>query len=336
MSLKKPPSSGVAWGVACGLIAAVGYTAANICLRAAADVDPIWVSAIKTIPVLAASGLLLLRNFAVGRLNPLPRWMLVELAVAGLVGHLLGNVAFQWALGVIGVALDVPITMGTIIASGAVLGWLLLGERVTTRGAVSLVLLATAIALLSLGGDAAAPDAPWRRVAAGVAAACLAGSAYSYLGIAIRRSRVNGAPLGVPLFLVSGMGAMALFPFAAIRLGYSGMAATTAAEWRYMIGAGVFNALAFFALTHSFKVLNVVAVNALNSAQIAMCALAGVWLFGEPATPWLTLGCGLTLAGLFLMERQSGPPPSNEAPRETGDDSENAYAASSQPIVDKT
>lgn len=317
MSLKKPPSSGVAWAVACGLFAATGYTAANICLRAAAEVDPIWVSAIKTIPVLAASGLLLIHRFAVGRLNPLPRWMLIELSAAGLVGHLLGNVAFQWALGVIGVALDVPITMGMIIGSGAALGWLMLGERVTTRGAISLLLLVVAIALLGLGGDAAAPDAPWRRVFAGVAAACLAGAAYSYLGIAIRRSRVNGAPLGVPLFIVSAMGAMALFPFAALRLGYSGMAATSAAEWRYMIGAGVFNALAFFALTHSFKVLNVVAVNALNSAQIAMCALAGVWLFGEPATPWLALGCGLTLAGLFLMERQPGPPPSGEAPHQT-------------------
>ena len=305
MSLKNSPGGGVAWGVGCGLIAALGYSAANVCLRAAAGVDPIWVSAVKSTPVLAASGALLCRNFAVGRLNPLPRSMVLELCAAGLIGHLAGNVGFQWALGVIGVALDVPITMGMIIASGAVMGRCFLGEHVTPRGTLSIVLLIAAIGLLSLGGEAAAPGAAWSLVAAGVAAACLAGVAYAYLGIAIRRSRVGGAPLGVPLFLVSAMGAVSLFPLSALRLGWTGMAATTVAEWQYMLGAGFFNAVAFFALTHAFKVLNVVAVNALNSAQIAMCALAGVWLFDEPATPWLGLGCALTLTGLFLMERQT-------------------------------
>ena len=61
-----------------------------------------------------------------------------------------------------------------------------------------------------------------------------------------------------------------------------------------MILAGLFNAVAFLALTKSLQLVPVVYFNALNATQAAMGALAGIMLFAEPSTWLLWLGVAMT------------------------------------------
>jgi drug/metabolite transporter (DMT)-like permease len=303
------------WGALCALFAAFGYTIANGCLRAAAHCDPIWVSAVKAVPTAALIAPWLIVQAARGeRLLPPPR-VLGILTLGGLVGQLGGNVPFQWSLGIIGMALAVPLTMGTIIVSGALLGRAFLGEPITQRALASIGTLLVAITFLSLGaGDAhrsvvpmaatVAAEANWWILAAGVGAAMVSGLAYSILGTVIRYGVSGRATMTTTLVTVSLTGIASLGLWSAARIGWSGMCNTASADLATMLLAGVCNAISFLALTRAMQLTTLVYVNALNSSQLAMAAVVGIIFFGEARSPELVLGVVLTIVGLLLMRQR--------------------------------
>lgn len=302
----------------CGLFSAVGYTAANVCLRAVSDCDPIWVSAMKALPTLLMAGPWVAAQAWRGR-NVLPAWRVLGLlAVGALIGQLVGNVVFQWSLGVVGLALAVPLTLGTIIVGGALLGRTLLHEPLTLRMLAAVVTLIAAISVLSLGaGDAhrsvagpspqaAAED--WF-VALGVAGAMLSGLAYSILGVVIRYGVKGRASLPITLLTVSLFGVVSLGGWSQWRIGWQGMWNTSADDFQMMLLAGVFNALAFVAMTKALQLANLVYVNALNATQATMAAIAGVLIFHEAPSPELALGVLLTILGLLLTKQRNRSDP---------------------------
>jgi drug/metabolite transporter (DMT)-like permease len=296
------------FGTVCGLTAALVYTCANAFLRAVHDCDPVWVSAIRAVPTVAVMGPVITVMYLRGQRVAPPLPVMAGIAAGGLVGQLGGNISFQWALGEIGVALAVPLTLGGMIVAAAVLGRVFLGEPVTPRAAFALSLLLLAIAVLSLGaGDArrsvAASSASVWRLAAGVGAAALAGVAYSVLNVVLRYYTTRGAPLPSTLFIVALSGSLTLVSLAWLRIGLSGIAATTPHQLALMLGAGICNTVAFAALTKSLQLTSVVYVNALNATQATMAALAGVLIFREALSPWLALGIALTIAGLMCLAR---------------------------------
>jgi drug/metabolite transporter (DMT)-like permease len=79
------------------------------------------------------------------------------------------------------------------------------------------------------------------------------------------------------------------------------MLATQPLDLALMLAAGVCNTVAFMALTKSLQLTSVVYVNALNATQVTLAAIAGVVIFREALSPWLTLGVVLTIGGLVLM-----------------------------------
>jgi len=289
-----------------GLFSAFVYTCANAFLRAVDACDPVWVSAVKAVPtavlmmpVLAA---LALRG---QRLVPsLP--MLAAVAAGGLVGQLCGNISFQWALTQVGVALTVPLSLGGMIVGSAILGRVFLYEPVTPKAALALGLLLAAICVLSLGADdagravARAPQPAWQ-LAAGVAAACMSGVAYAVLNVILRYCITRGFPLPTTLLTVSVIGLIALTAISWMRIGQSGMWATTRSDLALMLGAGLCNTVAFVCLTKSLQLTSVVYVNALNATQATLAALAGVLIFQEALSAYLALGVGLTIAGLMVL-----------------------------------
>jgi drug/metabolite transporter (DMT)-like permease len=314
-----PPSSGTRRAVTfiatgCGLLAAVGYTASNACLRSVVHCDPVWVSTIKAFPVVVLAGPWLLVLYARGeRILPAAK-VLGALALSSLVGQLVGNVLFQWALGVVGLALAVPITLGTTILAGAVLGRFCLHEPLTLRTLAAVVVLIAAISVLSAGvGDAhravvgaAEPGGAtgnWRLLTAGVAAATLSGIAYSFLGVVIRYGVCGRTSVAFTMFAVGITGTVGLGGLAEWRIGVAGMLDTPAYEMGMMLLAGGFNALAFLALTKSLQLADLVYVNALNATQAALAVVAGVVLFREAWSQPLTAGIVLTVAGLLIMKR---------------------------------
>ncbi len=301
------------FGTVFGLLSAVGYTCANIFLRSVADCDAIWVAAVKAFPlvVLAGSWLVVQR---VQRQAALPaRRALLLLVLAGLVGQLGGNVLFQFSLGVVGMALSVPLCLGTLILSGALLGRIFLGEPLSARNLMAVAILVLAIAVLSLGAgeaqravaatvDAAWP-ASWWHLAAGVVAASLSGFAYSVLGVVIRYGIQGRVSLPATMFTIGVVGVCSLGGVTLGRLGWDQMWATPPDDAVRMLMAGLFNAAAFWALTKALQVVNVVYVNALNATQVTLAALAGMVFFREALSGQLVLGVGLTIIGVMLMRR---------------------------------
>lgn len=310
-----PLAAGSFWhsrtfGTVCGLIAAVGYSAANVGLRAVAHCDPVWVSAVKAIPtvVLVAPWLVVRAR------RGLPVWppwrMIVALSVAGLIGQIGGNVFFQWSLGIVGIALAVPLCLGGQIISSAIFGRIVLGEGITWRMAGAIVLLMTAVFVLSAGAGeaqrsvaATAAQNNWPLLVAGVAAVCSSGIAYSVLGVVIRRGVQREVSLSSILFIVCLVGLVALGAMSFARIGIAEMRATASADFGMMLLAGVCNAVAFLSLTKALQLTSLVYVNALGATQATMAALAGVMFFGEARSTALLTGVALTIVGLLLMSR---------------------------------
>ena len=296
-------------GTILGLVAAVGYTAANVFLRNSIHVDPYWVSWVKAIPTVLLFGpwLLVLAERR-ERLLPAAR-PFVLLVLAAILGQVGGNVVFQWSLGVIGLALTVPICLGAMIITGAVSGWLWLSEILTVRTITSIVLLITAVTVLSLGAPQAqaslaeAATHNTQKVALGVVAAFISGVSYALLGVAIRSAAQQGCPAVTSVLVVGVAGVVALLPICLVRSSFAEFLATDEFSLGWMIAAGLANAGAFIALTKSLQMIGVIYVNALNATQAAMAAVAGIVIFHEPPSTALLLGVVLTALGLIYMRR---------------------------------
>lgn len=295
-------------GTLCGLFSSFAYTAANTCLRAVSHCDPIWVSAVKAVPTVLLVGPWLFVRVHKGE-RILPPWKtLGAIFLAGVFGQLVGNVAFQWSLGIVGIALEVPLSLGAMIVTGPLLGRIFLGEPITWRSAVSIVVLASAVFVLSLGARGAtgtetrvAGEVNVLVLSAGIAAACLSGLAYAVLGVVIRYGVTGHASLSTTLVTVGLVGIYGLGSMSLVRIGLTEMLNTSPNDLAIMLLAGICNAGAFLTLTKALQLTPIVYVNALNATQAAMAFLVGALVFWEPITVSMMVGLGMTMAGLVLM-----------------------------------
>lgn len=284
---------------------------ANACLRAVSHCDAVWVSCVKAFPTVAIFGPIVLWRCLRGReAMPSARQMAALIAVS-IICQLFGNVVFQWSLGVVGMALAVPLTLGMMIVAGALLGRAFLHESVTVPMAISTAVLIAAMFVLSLGANEASHTVVGGRsgpavwlVVAGVGAALGSGVAYALLGVVIRYAVTDRISILMTLVSVTLTGVIVLGAAALGRVGVSGMLATAPRDLAIMLLAGFFNAVAFLALTRSLQLVPVVYVNALNATQATMAAVTGVLLFAERSSWALWYGVGLTVIGLILMQKR--------------------------------
>jgi drug/metabolite transporter, DME family len=229
------------------------------------------------------------------------------IAASSLVGQLGGNISFQFALGQVGLALTVSLSLGGMIVGATILSRVFLHERLNLTAALAVGVLLLAIAVLSFGADEAREQVlrqvaanPWQ-LAVGVTMATLSGFAYSVLNVVIRYSVQRGATLPVTLMTVSVMGLISLSLLSLQRIGWSGMLQTTPRDLTMMLLGGACNAVAFVALTRCLQLTSVVYANVLNAGQAALAALTGVIIFGEPASAGLIGGVVLTVLGLAIL-----------------------------------
>ena len=299
-------------GTALALVSAVLYTATNMCLKAAADsnLDPYWIACLKAVPTLALTVALVGWDRSRGKRLGLTGRDWLALTLTGLIAHIGGNVAFQWGLGIVGLAAAVPLTFSMILVGGALMGRIWLGEGITTRSIVAIAILCASIALLGMHAEAARGELPatavqhtpfWTAVA--IAVVCFSGVAYAVLGVVIRRMVTAGKGSAPTLLVISIAGVVALGLLSVGRLGVAGIVATSWRDFQIMIWGGIFNAVAFYLLTKAFHLIPVAYVNVVNASQTALAAIAGVVYFHEPSTNSLIAGITLMTAGLFLMDR---------------------------------
>ena len=302
----------LALGTVFGILSALAYAGANTCLRAVAeDMDPMWVSSVRAIPVTIVSVVLCiwrrhrkLPAFAPAKLLPL-------LFSAALFVQFAGNVCFQWSLGQIGLAMSVPLLFGTMILGGALLGWTFLGEAIPTHKWLALFLLIVAIGLVSISSAESAgggfarflqPSSSWP-VMLGVGAACIAGVGYAVINTVIRHTVKQNTPLSATLLVISATGIVVLGPLSYLRLGAAVVGESPLRDNGIVLVAGLFNAVAFYSLSKGLQLIPVAQINALISSQTAVAALVGILFFGESASIGLLGGVALMIVGLWIMQR---------------------------------
>jgi drug/metabolite transporter (DMT)-like permease len=291
------------------------YALTNICLRwLAIDADPMWSICVKETVSTVIVGPLLV-HYALRGVRLMPnRALLGRILLVGVATQLAGNVPVLWSLGVVGLAITIPVVVGVTLVASALLGHVLLGERVDRRSALALGLLIVAVVLLSLGagqtnqsvaGQTGARVGPlW--VLLGVAAACLAGSVFALLSITIRSSMTAGVQPSVVVVLITGMGLVCLGPLSLWHLGPQGILATRPADLQIMLLAGLLNLAAFASITKGLQLTTIVHANVLSASQTALAAIAGMVIFHEPPNSAMLLGVTCTVVGIMLIDH-TGP-----------------------------
>ncbi|TWU39026.1 EamA-like transporter family protein [Novipirellula aureliae] len=307
------PPVGLVVGSIYGMAAAVLYTAANTALRQNVGLDPFLVAAMKSLPTIVVLGPFVvwmrIHNQTIATsLNMIP-WF----ALTALVTQVVGNGIFQFALGSIGLAATVPITLGALIIGGAIFGRFILGEPVRPRTLVAMFVLIAAVVVLSVP-DAAVPASELSVSATmtvlpvwgGVLCAASAGLSYGLFGVMLRKTMHSGVSAPGAMLVSGIVGAIALWGTTFMRIEVSSLAMITNLEWLFLVLGGVFNLSAFIALSTSLKALPVVSVNLINASQVAMAAVVGVTLFGERITWPLLAGIILTFLGLVILATGRG------------------------------
>lgn len=296
-------------GTVCCILSALGYTAANICMRrlAALNCDPAWATCNKELVTVVVIGPWLVVRW-LRRRAALPRWpVLAVLILVGLATQLGGNLAVQWALGVVGLAVTIPVIFGVMLTASAAMGRVLLGERVSRRSTAAIGLLIVSLVFLGISagtaGKSISTGSGPMLIAAAVGASCLAGAIYALLTITIRRTVTGSTSLTAIVFIITATGVISLGPMAFYRLGAEQLLSTPAEHAAWMLAAGAFNLVAFLAITKGLELTTIVHANMLNASQVAMAALAGLVLFHEPINQWLILGAAITILGIILIDR---------------------------------
>lgn len=312
MTLTLEKRSGLG-GIAFCLIAAIGYTASNICMRqlTAMHCDTFWVVFNRELVTPVFIGGWLILQAIRGRPSLPSLGEIGMLAAVGLLIQLVGNICVQWSLGIVGLAVTIPAMFGAMITGGALIGRFWLGERVSSRSMTAVAMLLGSLALLGVGAEEAGRSIAEADsltpntliMVLGVAAAGLGGATYALLSAVIRRTVTRTTTPAAAAFLVTLMGVIMLGPICFFRLGLPEMLKTPPEQFGLMYAGGIFNLIGFLALINGLQRTTVFHANAVNASQVAMAAIAGMIIFAEPFTVWLLMGVCLTIFGIVWINQ---------------------------------
>ena len=302
-TLIDPPSKGTVY---C-LLSASCYSGTNICLRQLAEIeaDPAWVICLKETTAVLIIGPWLLWQLSRGVRPTGQRRALLLLFIASLTVQLVGNLSVQWALGIVGLAISLPIVFSTSLIGSAVIGSIVFHESLSKRSALAIIVVIFSIVLLSLGatelnGTSASTSSLFLTSLA-IVAVSVSGIIYAYVGTAIRYAMSVGMSVLGTVFVVTSTGSLSLGALCLIRLGPAEILATDPTVLAWIIASGLCNVAAFSFITKGLQLTTLVHVNMLNSSQVAIGALAGIFLFHEPFNIWILSGIVLIIVGIGLF-----------------------------------
>ncbi len=313
------PASGDAsttyrWGLLCGLLAAVSYTAASWCQRhVAATCDPLWVTWMRA-SVPAVILLPWVASRTVGRAHrlPTPR-LLLELLGASLLVQFGGNLMYQKSLQLVGMTVAVPVAFGLMLVASALLGWAFLREAVGWRTVVSIALVILSLLLLAAGvaeqsavGDGVSQSS-LRQAGAGVAVALIAGACFAVSTLVVRRATTASVPPTTVVFIVTATGLVALGAAGLWQQTAASLLHAPPADLAVMFGGGLFNLIGFVAFSTALRLTTLVSANLVNASQVAMSALVGVCWCQEPLGWLLAVGLALNVLGTLCITRIRKP-----------------------------
>jgi|GEM_PF-2090062 len=294
------------------VMAAIVYTAMNIFLcDVSSRCDASWVNGLQATVSVAVSGLILAFSKPSPGKTRLPRGgVLFSLVIIGLITQA-GGVMFVWSMSVVGAAVSVTVQTGVMLAVAALLGLLVLGERVSWKQVAAIGLIAVSVLLFSVGkgGGVGVSGLFSLRSLLGLLASIMAGVAFAVLTVGVRKT-VTGdtSPMAV-VFLINLMGVLALGGLSLFRLGPHALLQTSPKDVGIILAAGGVNLVGFFLVTKSLQLITVVRLNVLNkSLSTALTAVAGVWLLSERWNGTLTVAAVLAMVGIVLISASAPPP----------------------------
>ena len=133
------------------LLAPLAYTAYNLCLRGVSDkYDSAWITCVQASVGVAVFGVYLAWRAFQGR-RVLPPWKeLLALLAIGLITQVGGTLAV-WAMSVVGAGTTATLQMGVMLAGSALLGLVVLRERVSWQQIVAIAMIVIAVVFFSKG-----------------------------------------------------------------------------------------------------------------------------------------------------------------------------------------
>lgn len=294
--------------VLCGLSAGF-YSVSSIIMRhaAALQIEPTIAVSVREAVTVALVGPWLLFQLMRGRPVGLPARALGILVAVSAAAQIVGNQSHQWALGVVGLSIVVPVSFAAVLITGPLLGRFFLGEPVAARSWAAVAMVISAIVVLSSGARSAEPlpivasDGLSGIVIVAVLGSALAGMTYATLTVVVRKNVAGDAPVATVMLLVTGMGVITVGPISWARVGFEGWQALPAEAWLWLLTAGAMNFIGFVSLTLGLRGTPVVHANILGAAQVAIAAIAGLLIFREPLTITLVIGVSLTICGILLI-----------------------------------
>ena len=293
-------------------MSSIGYSAANVFLRAVDDCDPVWVSCIKAVPTILVVLPWLMWRYKNWERKICPRNLALGLVLLSMTSHFLGNVGFQWSLNKIGISLAVPICLGVLIVTGALVDWWFLKDRPSRRTIWSMMILISAVVVLSTGGKEAFaqlkatlddPDANPYLLVLAVGAVIVAGVNYGFFGAVIKVVGNRGVSQPAIMSIISTTGFLFLLIISAFNGSWEVDRNLEFDHLFQMALAGICNAVAFVALVSAIKLLSVTRYNLVNASQAALGAICGAVIFHEPVSVWMVGGIVLTVIGLMVMKK---------------------------------
>jgi drug/metabolite transporter (DMT)-like permease len=296
-------------GVLFAASSAIAYTLTNILLRGVASRSDLgwaaWLTFLKAVPSAIAAWALIFWGWRNGKRALASRRSLGYLILSGVLMQVGGNLLFQYALSMGGLALTVSLCFAGLIIAGAAGGRLMLNEAVPVRTLIAMVLLIAAVFVLQGGAEAATTEmhkdaSRWMAVQA-VFWACLSGACFGLGGVAIRHSMTGAGTLAGTVAPIATVGAVVPPLIAAGLLGWNGLAAIEPGVHVSTLLAGTFNAVGFFAVSAAMARIPLTRVNLINSSQAALCAMAGIAWFGEPMNLWVVAGTVLTMVSFVIL-----------------------------------
>jgi drug/metabolite transporter, DME family len=208
------------------------------------------------------------------------------------------------------------LVLSTMIVSGAVIGWLVLGERVGIQTQAGMLLLIVALVFFSLGArqaqlqinpigvpTQASTTILWLAIAGNM----LGGLSYAFLGLSMRRAFQSGMPIETAILILSTVAVILLFGICYFRISWEQVEQVTSQQWMLMIVAGVLNGLSFILLGIALRNLHLVFAQMVNATQATLASIAGYLVFAEPLTSNLIIGLLFTITGLTFAGLQKKP-----------------------------
>ncbi|MDO4550756.1 MAG: DMT family transporter [Planctomycetia bacterium] len=333
---------GFSWAWVLPLLSAFFYTVSNSCMRQLADMntDIHLAVALRESVAFYFAVPLFLWMFCSGKIQKVAwRTVIIFLFISVCV-QCVGNVSLQYAFRILGLAVSVAGNWVGLLLCMPVLAYGMLGEKLSRRLILSLVVIFVAMIFLTVGtkqresyggkyssqktfsserescGKVVSETEDFKKQEreTGEISESLAvrvfllvfivgginAASYTY----IRFMEKSGVSPLLPVILLPGTGYVVLSLYDFFQNGFTTYAAFSGMEYFWIYSSGFANLLAFIFLTLGLKYLSAVKVSILNISQLLLAPIAGYLIFCERINGSILVGMVLMILGILAANVQ--------------------------------